>query len=530
MDIPKDLFINFGNIDFSIFVNYFRYMIRIFRIISFIILVCSLKAFSQEEAAPTKIQYSGDSWQFNKDIYPDGPRIIGNVVMNHDSAFLYCDSAYVNEAANRVIAYGNARIKLSDTLNLYSDSLRYDGNTKIAHANSNVKLIDNQTTLTTDTLVYSRKTQIAQYDYWGKIVNDSNILVSHHGYYYTDRKEFFFKDKVLLINPEYTMNSDTLMYNTLTKTAYFYGPSHIISKDKVDSIYCENGWYNTVLNVARFRNRARIYHEQTFLTGDSMYYERNRGFGQVFRKALLVDTKENIILMGNYGEMQRKAGFAFMTDSAVAVIVEKQDSLFMHSDTLRATFDSAQNIKQVFCFYKVKFFRDDLQGMCDSLTYLQRDSALTMYKDPVIWSDSNQLSADSIRLTMHNGEADSLKLFNSSFIISRDDSSSFNQIKGRNILAKFRENDLYKINVIGNAQTIYYSREEDRTLIGINVSVSSDMLIFLDQNQLKSITYIDKVESHLYPEKDVPENERKLKNFRWEEKRRPMTKRDIFVW
>ncbi len=505
-------------------------MTRILFIFSMIFLLGNPALFSQEESAPTKIQYSGTTWQFNKDIYPDGPRIIGNVVMNHDSAFLYCDSAYVNEASNKVIAYGNVRVKLSDTLNLYSDSLRYDGNTKVAHANSHVRLVDNQTTLTTDTLVYNRKTQVAQYDYWGKIVNDNNYLVSHHGYYYTDKKQFFFKDKVILINPEYTMNSDTLMYNTLTKTAFFFGPSHIISKDKADSIYCENGWYNTHLDIARFRNRARIYHERTFLTGDSMYYEKKNGFGQVFRKALLIDTKQNILLMGNYGEMQRKEGKAFMTDSAVGVIAEKKDSLFMHSDTLRATFDSAQNIKSVLCFYKVKFFRHDMQGMCDSLTYLSHDSAMTMYHDPIIWSDSNQLSADSIRLTMKNGEADSLKLFNSAFIISKDDTGSYNQIKGRNVLAKFRNNELYKINVLGNAQTIYYSREEDRSLIGINVAFSSDMLIFLDNNQIHSITYILKVESHLYPEKDVPPNERKLKNFRWEEKRRPLKKSDIFVW
>jgi lipopolysaccharide export system protein LptA len=485
---------------------------------------------SAQEQEKTKIQYSGNSWEFNKDIYPDGPRILGNVVMNHDSAFLYCDSAYVNEAENKVIAYGNVRIKLSDTLNLYSDSLRYNGSTKIANAFSNVKLIDNQTILTTDTLVYNRNTRIAQYDYWGKIVNDKNNLVSLHGYYYTDLKEFFFKDKVTMINPDCDMHSDTLKYNTVTETAYFYGPSHIISKDKVDSIYCENGWYNTRLDVARFRDRARIYHEATYLTGDSMYYERKNGFGQVFRRALLVDTVQNIILMGNYGEMQRKNGFAFMTDSAVSVLVDKKDSLFMHADTVRATFDTGQNIKNVFCFYKVKFFRDDLQGMCDSLTYFSRDSSLTMYRQPVIWSDSNQLSADSIKLTMLNGQADSLKMYSAAFIISKDDTGSYNQIKGRNVLAKFRDNDLYKINVIGNAQTIYWAREEDKTLIGINMAVSSEMLIFLEKNQLKSITYINNPDAHIYPEKSVPLNERKLKNFKWEEKRRPMKKEDIFVW
>ena len=500
-----------------------------FRFFLLLPLMFNLSVFAQEQEK-TKIQYSGDIWQFNKDIYKDGPRILGHVVMNHDSAFLYCDSAYVNETENRMIAYGNVRVKLSDTLNLYSDSLRYDGNTRIAHAQSNVRLIDNQTILTTDTLVYDRNTQIAQYDYWGKIVNDKNVLVSHHGYYYTDKKEFFFKDKVLMTNPDYIMNSDTLKYNTVTETAFFFGPSHIISKDKVDSIYCENGWYNTKLDVARFRDRAKIYHEKTFLTGDSIYYEQTNGFGQVFRRAKLIDTEQNILLLGNYGEMHRKPGYAFMTDSAVAVMVEKKDSLFMHSDTVRATFDSLEHIRTVYCFYHVKFFRHDMQGMCDSLTWLSSDSAMTMYHEPVLWSDQNQLSADSIRLIMRNGEADSLKMFSAAFIVSKDDTNSFNQVKGRNVLAKFLHNELYKIRVIGNAQTIYYVREDDKSLIGINVAVSSDMLIFLDQNKMKTITYIEKPEHHLYPEKELPQDERKLKNFKWEEKRRPIKKSDIFIW
>jgi len=478
----------------------------------------------------TKIQYSGNRWEFNKDIYSDGPRILGNVVMSHDSAFLFCDSAWVNENENKVTAYGNVNIRLSDTLNLYSDSLRYDGNTRISNAYSNVKLIDNQTVLTTDTLIYDRNTRIGRFDWWGKIVNDSNSLTSRHGYYYTDRKEFFFKEKVILINPEYRMFSDTLKYNTVTKTSYFFGPSHIISNDRKDSIYCENGWYNSMYDIARFRERARIYHETTYLTGDSIYYERRPGFGQVFRKAMLVDTAQNMLLTGNYGEMQRRNGMAFMTDSAVAVLIDKKDSLFMHADTVKATFDSLQNIEEVFGFFKAKFFRHDLQGMCDSLTYHAADSTMTMYRDPVLWSDSNQFSADTMVLTMRNGQADSLKLFGSAFIISKDDSVSFNQIKGRTLLGKFKDNDLYKIRVLGNAQTIYYVREEDKSLIGINMVESGEILVFLEENKLRSITYIDNPDAHLYPEKSVPANQRKLRDFRWEQKRRPIKMQDIFVW
>ncbi len=489
-----------------------------------------LKGYPQEPAPTKIILEKADSWNYNKEIKQDVQRLLGNVIFVHDSAYLYCDSAYLYEDDNKVTAYGNVRVKLSDTLNLYSDSLRYNGNTKVAWANSNVRLIDNQTILTTDTLIYDRKTQIARYDYWGKIVNDRNILVSEHGYYYTDKKEFFFKNKVLLLHPDYTMHSDTLMYNTVTEVAYFLGPSNITSKDKKDSIYCENGWYNTRFDFARFRDQAKIYHEVSMLTGDSLYYERKNGFGQVFKNALLIDTVQHILLMGNYGELQRKRGFAFMTDSAVAVMVDKKDSLFLHSDTVWAKFDSLQSIRKVFFYYKVKFFRTDLQGMCDSLVYFSGDSSMTMYQNPVLWSGLNQLTADSVRLTIRNSQADSLKMYNSAFIISKDDSIRYNQIKGRNLLARFRNNELYKIRIIGNAETIYYAREEDRSLIGINKVQSAEMLIFLENNDLRTITYIGKPDAHLYPEKMVPPQELKLKNFKWLQDRRPLNKQEIFKW
>lgn len=487
-------------------------------------------ALFAQEPQRTRINISGDLYEFNKNIYADGPRILGNVVMNHDSVYLYCDSAWVNEAENRMTAYSNVQIKLSDTLNLYSDSGRYDGNTRIAYAYSNVRLVDNQTTLTTDSLRFDRNTQIARYDCWGKLVNGPNNLVSHYGYYYTDIKEFFFREKVLMHHPGYRMFSDTLKYNTVSEVSWFFGPSHIISNDKEDSIYCENGWYDTRLDRAFFRERAKIYHKSTFLTGDSMYYERTNGFGQVYRHALIVDTAENVLMMGNYGEMQRKRGFAYMTDSAVGVLVDKKDSLFMHSDTVRALYDSLEHIRQLLCYRKMKFFRADLQGMSDSLAYTNTDSTLTMYRQPVIWSDSSQFTADSIKLAFRNGDADSLKMYGNAFITSRDDSINFNQIKGRTVLAKFRNNDLYKINVIGNAQSVYFAREENKAMIGINMAVASDMLIFLDSNQIRSITYKGNPDAHLIPEKSIQPEERRLKGFRWEQERRPMKKEDIFVW
>ncbi|MCX6247809.1 MAG: organic solvent tolerance protein OstA [Bacteroidetes bacterium] len=495
-----------------------------FLIAGLLLLPASL--FSQET---TKILLEhADSLVHSSKIRPEFQRLQGNVRLSHDSTMLMCDSAFLNDEKNFVLAYGNVDIRVSDTLNLYGDSLNYDGNTKIAKIWGNVKLIDNETTLTTDTLSFDRTTEIASYLYWGKIVNSDNSLVSKHGYYHTRTKEFYFQKKVILINPDYIMHSDTLMYNTISKVTYFYGPSTI--KGTEDSIYCENGWYNTNTDVARFRKNSWIYHQSQVLTGDSIYYEKRSGFGQVFRHAKLIDTVQKTTLMGNYGELHRVKGYAYMVDSAVVQMVDKKDTLFMHSDTVYATFDTGQNIKHILCYYKVKFFRRDLQGMSDSMAYHGRDSTLSLYHNPVLWSEQNQLFSDSIKLTLLNSQIDSMILYNNAFIISKDDTNKFNQVKGRNMVGFFKDNELYKIKVVGNSETVYFAREEDHSLIGITRVYSSDMLIFIGKNQIKSITYINQPKAVTSPEKDVSPYDLKLKGFKWIEEKRPLTKKDIFKW
>jgi lipopolysaccharide export system protein LptA len=500
------------------------------RIILLLVSLFPAGLFSQEV---TKILLEkADSWEYNQAIGKDVQRIIGNVIFSHDSTMMYCDSAYLNEEQNNVIAFGNVHIRVSDTLNLFGDSLRYDGNTKTAHIRSNVKLIDNETTLTTDTLVYNRTTRIAQYDYWGKIVNGKNDLVSKHGYYHTDVKQFFFKEKVILINPEHVMHADTLMYNTMNETAYFFGPTNIISKDRIDSMYTENGWYNTKTDISRFLKKGVIYHENQILRGDTLYYEQGPGFGRANGNAEIIDTVKDVIIRGNYGEVRRNKGFAFMTDHALAIMIEKKkDSLFMHSDSIIATFnDRKEEIRDLFGYYKAKFFRRDMQGMCDSIVYHGADSAMMMYKSPVIWSGVNQLTADSIRFTIRNQEADSMVLYNSAFIAQMDDTNKFNQVRGRDMIGYFHHNDLYKVRVIGNAETVYWMREDDRSLIGIKKVAASSILIFLKNNQLKSLTYMDKPAGAIYPEKDISPFDLKLKGFTWVANKRPAKKEDIFTW
>jgi lipopolysaccharide export system protein LptA len=464
--------------------------------------------------------------RFSKDLQ----RLLGNVVMLHDSTWFYCDSAWLNNKSNNFRAFSRVHINVSDTLDIYGDSLNYDGGTKIADIWGNVKLIDNRATLTTDHLTYDRNTRIAYYYNGATIVSDTNVLTSRIGHYYTDYKEAYFREEVVLTNPDYVMRSDTLKYNTQNKTAWFFGPSTIVGEK--DSIYCEDGWYNTDIDVSRLKQEVFIQHGEQMIWADTVFYRRNPEYGLAENNVTMYDTVQNLYIKGNMAEYDDELGYAYVTDSALTIMPDKKDSLYLHADTMWMFTDSTGAASLMKAYYKVKYYRRDLQGMCDSLVYHFPDSTIIMYNGPVLWSEENQLTSDSVKIVIANNQIDTMVFHNSCFIVSLDDSlnTTYNQVKGRTMIGYFQDNEIVKIRVTGNAETIYFLREDDRALIGIQKAIANRMIIFLDSSRITGLTYIDKPDGAIYTPFELTQEELILRDFRWIEGRRPMRKEDIFVW
>jgi lipopolysaccharide export system protein LptA len=355
------------------------------------------------------------------------------------------------------------------------------------------------------------------------------VLTSKIGHYFTNVNEFFFKNDVVLVNPKYTINSDTMMFNTKSEIAYFYGPTHIVSKE--NTIYCENGWYNTKTDISQFSKNAWLQTENQHLDGDSLYYNRKIKFGKAFNNVTLVDSAQNIIITANYIENDELRRKSMAKDSVLAIFIDKGDSLYLHADTIRAKYDSANNIELIRAYHKVKFFRADLQGMCDSVSFIMKDSIMYMYYEPVIWTDDNQLTADTIQMISGKEEMKEMYMLNNAFIISQSDTNQFNQVKGKNMHAYFNKNQLYKVYSKGNAETIYYMKEEgSEDLLGINKAISSDLLMFIKDKKMETITFIKSPEGTLYPVNELAQADRFLKNFKWRIQQRPKEKMDVFIW
>ena len=468
-----------------------------------------------------------DAYRYSARIGKGIQRLIGNVVIRQDSTLFYCDSAYIDESKNSFEAFRNVHVKVNDTVDVYGERLLYDGNSRIAELFEKVKLVDKNTVLTTEHLIYNRITKTALYDVGGTIVNKKNTLVSKHGLYYTATRTFHFRKDVVLTNPDQETYSDTLIYNTNTETAYFLGPTVIRGKESI--IYCEDGWYDTKNDLSKLNRRPSITNKDQTITADSLIYDNNTMFGKAMGNVRIVDTLHKVILSGKKGELWDKRGLSYVTDSAIAITYDKNDSLFIHSDTMWLNFDEDRKAKMIKAYYGVRFYRKDLQGKCDSLSYSMSDSTIRMYDEPILWSGKNQLTSDSIIIAISGNKVDSLMLYSTAFIVSKDTIDTYNQIRGKNMVAYFTRNELSKINVVGNSQTIYFVREEDGNLIGVDIAASSEMTIRMKNNDIQTISYKRQVDEDMFPEKDLTEKETRLKGFSWQNLIRPANKYEIFL-
>ncbi len=498
-------------------------------LILFFLLSTTSWLMAQKPAKTTRVDLiQADDMEFDHDIAPDARRLIGNVIFKHEETTMRCDSAWQFAESNRFNAYGNVFIQVNDSVEVYGDRLYYDGNTRIAELHGDVKLVDNQITLTTDDMYYNLETNTANYVDGGKIVDVENTLTSIWGFYFADEKNFFFKDSVKLVNPEYIMDSDTLRYNTLTEITYFFGPTTIVSDD--NTIFCKNGWYDTRNDIARFSKDASFTNGEQLLSGDSLFYDRNLGYGRATQNVMLKDSVQQTFVTGHFAEHFEKESLSEVTQNAVLTVVAQKDSLFLHADTLRSVNDEENEKQILFAWHKARFFKTDLQGLADSIVYNFSDSTIYMYHDPIIWSENHQLTANRIEVkTADDNNVESVHLYDAAFIISKEDSISFNQIKGRKIVGYFDGNELVKIDVFGNGEALYFARDEDNELIGINKSLSADITIYLEENRPSSIILYTDSDANLFPPDQIPREERFLQHFEWIIDRRPRKKADIFV-
>ncbi|MDY2588090.1 OstA-like protein [Winogradskyella aquimaris] len=461
----------------------------------------------------------------------------------HKGVNLWCDKAVYYQDQDYIEAFSNVNMKQGDSISMVAKYIDYSGKTEIAVAKGDVVLTEPNSVLTTDKLYFDRTRQLAYYDTSGKVVRDSSgTITSQIGRYYMNAKKYQFTKDVVLVNPDYTLNTERLDFFPDNGHAYLFGPSTIVGEES--HIYTERGFYDTNANTGYFQRNSKINYDNRTVEGDSIYFDRNRSFASATNNITVTDTLNNSIVKGHYAEVWRDKDSVFITKRALAITVQEKDSVYLHADTLMVTGKEDNRITRA--YYNAKLYKSDLAGKADSihvnhkkglteLINLKRFSstdAFAIARKPVLWNLGNQMTGDTIHLISNTEteKLDSLKVFNNAFLVSKDTISEdgYNQIKGQRLIGLFKDNELYNVDIIKNAETIRYMRNEANELIGIQKSKSGSINIQIIEQAIEEVRFINQIDGNIFPEPDFPRNARRLRGFDWRGEERPTSVDDLF--
>ncbi|OON65890.1 OstA-like protein [Hymenobacter sp. CRA2] len=452
-------------------------------------------------------------------------KLIGNVSFKQEDALLYCDSAYQYIDRNAIEAFSNVRVVQNDTITITGDRGYYDGDKRTARMTGNVVMRDPRMTLTTSVLDYDLNRRTAFYSTGGHLTDPENTLDSQRGYYNTQTQVFSFRTNVRLVTKDNRIDTDTLQYNTQSKVAYFFGPTRI--QGKQGNLYAEKGTYDTRTRVSDFQQNAKIETPNYLLGGDKLVYDEARQYGVATGHVSMTAKKDNVVIRGDVGRYWRGLGRAKVYGSPVMRNITDRDTLYLAADTLVNVESRATNDPGIiYAYRKVKIFRGDLQGRCDSLTYNRRDSVIYLNTKPVLWSQKNQLTADSMEIRLRRQKIDQMRLYANSFIIGQDTLLNFNQVKGRNMVAYFQDNKLRKVDVLGNAESLYYALDNDTATTGVNKALSANMALRFAESKLQTISFLTNPDASFIPPHELKEEDKQLKGFQWLIEQKP-TRRQV---
>lgn len=472
-----------------------------------------------------------DITRFDEAVDPDAWILVGNVNFRRDSMYMFCDSAHYYQKQNSFLAFGNVRMQQGDTLFLYGDYLDFDGVTNIARVRSNVKLIDKNVVLETDSLDYDRNRNLGYFFEYGVLYDETGTLRSYYGDYNTVTKTAVFMDDVTLENSKFLLLSDTLYYNTDSKLATIVGPTNIYTGGT--EVYSESGTFNTATRLATLVERPVLFNSNRNVTADSIFYDTGRGYSEVFGNIIYTDTINRNLLTGEYAFIDEVADSAYVTDRAMAVDFSQRDSLFVHSDTIwTVTYnnDTDSLYRMVRAYHRVRAWGKNMQAVCDSLVFDSRDTCMTMYKDPILWNGKLQLLGEVVKVYMNDSTIEWVNVIDQSLYVERFDSTVYNQIRGKEMEFYFTDGELREMQVIGSVEVVFYPLDSDSTYIGMNTTTAGRLMVYMKDRKVEKVVVPKDSKGVFYPMSKRPGNKRFLENFAWFDYVRPLSKEDIFNW
>ncbi|MFH6982095.1 OstA-like protein [Marinoscillum luteum] len=493
-------------------------MFKILQYYIFLVIILCLSTVAQAQKGE-RIKYKAEELEYGKKKDESYRKLTGDVVFTQKSTTVYCDTSYFYKKRNVMEATGHVRI-VDDSTTITSRQLVYEGDERMAKLRQNVVYLRGERELYTDFLDYDLEGEIAHYFNKGKLIDTTNVLTSEIGYYFAKDEFAQFYKNVVLTSPDFVLKTDTLRYNTLTKVAYTYGPTQITSDDGT-VLHAKGGEFRTVVDESDFV-KGSIETRDYYLEGDELYFDDGEKYYKAVFNVKMTAKDEDVIITGDEGYYDRRNGISKVYGRPLMKRILEADTLYLAADTLVAIESKYDSARRILAYKNVKIYKEGLQGIADSMAYFNEDSVIFFYGDPVMWNNQNQITADTINLEISEDEMKRMNLRSDAFLVSEDSIENYNQIKGRNMIAHFVDNQIDRINVNGNGEILYFALEEgDSVLMGMNKIFCASMQIRFKEQKLSSFSVYTNPEAQFIPPHELTEEMQYLTNFAWRETERP---------
>lgn len=539
---------------------------------------------------------------FDKSVHVERQVLRGDVRLRQDSCYMYCDSAYLYRSTNTVQAFSNVRMEQGDSLFLYCDSLSYDGNEMFGQLYDNVHMIHRtpgqDTHLYTDYLTYDREKAEANYPERGVMIDSLVHIRSLEGWYYPNSKLAHFlidvqgrvynqQDSILHVmgmpshdydpsdaelRPDYWLYTDTLHYSFVTGDANLYGPSRLLNDSA--TVNTTLGVFNSQRKDARLYEHSTIRSNKRFATADSLYYDISRGMGEAWGDFFAIDTAQCASVQGDYAwYIDNDSVFqqGFVTGHALAKEYQNGDTLYLHADTLRAFIrvidvpvDTVRNVagevtrvtpartdtmRFMQAYYNTRFYRSDIQGVCDSLIYCAKDSLAKFIGNPVLWNAQYQITGDSIFAIVTKAGIQRAMIHPNAFLVQshdqrlkydldtltdrqirqlRVDSIHYDQVKGNNLVCYFDSGQVRQMDMSGNVMMIVFPEDSNMQYVGLNQLVGNYLSVWLKNQKMEKMKVWPQPVGSLTPMPMVKPDILYLEGFRWMRYLQPTGPMDVF--
>lgn len=477
--------------------------------------------------------------------------LAGDAAVQQDSTVFSADSIVLNRTLNVLEAFRHVHINDRDSIHTYSDYLKYLSKDKKAHLEGNVKLTDGKGVLTTSSLDYDVNTKTGIYNTGGTVLTEKSVLTSKEAFYYGETKDVYFKKNVVMNDTDYTIHTDTLLYNTYTDVATFVVPT-VITSGKNIKILTSDGYYDKKNRKAYFGKRPDIQNGSTFLRADEVAYD-STGFGEARGKVIYKDTAQGAILFCDNLKTNRNEKSFLATVKPVIMLKQEADSMFISADTLfsgkitdlrksryvpqvvdslpprdSVKFEEDSANRFIEAYYHVRIFSDSLQAVGDSLFYSSLDSVFRLFKSPVMWSRESQVTGDTIYLFSKDKKPKRMYAFENGLTVSKVSDQYFNEVKGRTINGYFENGNINYVRAKGNAENVYYAQDEENKFIGVNSGKSDIIDVYFDtSHKPQRVVMRSSPEGVMSPMRQVKHEEIRLRGFKWLDNIRPKTKEEI---